>query len=84
MSEPRIKAAAAARELREYGAAFDSVRDSMVAGLVSSPPEDAIGRERTYWAVRVLDIVHDVMMSAVNAGKVEDAAQHIRDRLRVI
>lgn len=71
--DPRVRANAAKRELRETQAAFDALRHGLLAKLLSSPAEATATRETCYFAINALDAVHKALTDVVAGGEIEDA-----------
>jgi formate dehydrogenase maturation protein FdhE len=65
-------------ELRQTEDAFNEVRDTLIASLVSSGVENREGRESAYYAIRALDLVKAALMAKASGAAVAEYSATIR------
>lgn len=73
----RHRAHQASKELRETEAAFDGLRDALVAKFIASPAEAQKTRDTCYFAINALDGVRTALREVVDGGVIEEAIEDL-------
>ena len=78
LTDPRVRANAANRELEQTSEAFAALRQSMIDELIATPVQRALEREKLYLGINALDAVKAALMAVIDSGRIEQAAEEIR------
>jgi len=77
-----VKGIEAAGELMRLQDAFADLRDKITADWMDTRPSETEVRERLYQRLHGLAAARSMLVSYVNTGKMEEAAQAVREELK--
>lgn len=72
----------AAGELMRLQDAFEDLRDKITADWMDTKPSETDVRERLYHRLHGLAAARSMLVDYVNTGKMEEAAQQVREELK--